>query len=617
MTSRRQFFTRTGIVAGGLVAAGALAVPLSGRGEFEKAYPEIKENQVTLPPNGKSVVIMGGGLAGMQAGVELSARGFKVTVLEKSSMPGGKLKSWRDKHFGPTDDDPSFPGYIREHGAHGVWGYYHNMREFLGRHGWQLADMPADMSLYHYRDKKLGAAAIPMPNWPGPYDQLQVLSYFADFGILSSEDKKNLLTVIRKLASYDCTDPKQRAYLDGISFAAYLKGLGCYTPGMDAFFTSFCELGYYDSIENASALTLAKEMMLFIGSPSDLKVNLFRNPTAETFLKPMADFIRAHGGEVLYHTEVNGLEMTNQRVSAVKALPVPREAVRRCSVCGALIFDGMEVGGECPFCGAHADAIVAIKEYERTERTFKANYFICAMDGPGLSDFVGSNLAAFGNQPYFSRMKDLKSKSVYVCNLWFDGKGYWERAAKDSHGRPVPVLVTTGYENISVLINRSVRIRGSDGKQWSWSNEYTDKNVTVLEAHMPRAEKVAGMSSKEIAALCYQDIKSLIPDLPEPKGSYVNRWNTYLNCQVGEEAKRPTIQSPIDNLLFVGDIVSIPHSAEWMEKTNVTAKWATNLLLDKAGQKEGRITIVPSAMLSVPLKALTAGSSVYLDDQDL
>ena len=156
------------MVAGGLVATGALAVPLSNRGEFDKPYPEIKENRVSLPPNGKSVVIMGGGLSGIQAGVELASRGFKVTVLEKSGMPGGKLKSWRDKHFGPKDEDPSFPGYVREHGAHGVWGYYHNMREFMGRYGWPLMEMPEDLSIYHYRDKALGAAVLPMPTWPAP-----------------------------------------------------------------------------------------------------------------------------------------------------------------------------------------------------------------------------------------------------------------------------------------------------------------------------------------------------------------------------------------------------------------------------------------------------------------
>ena len=31
-----------------------------------------------------------------------------------------------------------------------------------------------------------------------------------------------------------------------------------------------------------------------------------------------------------------------------------------------------------------------------------------------------------------------------------------------------------------------------------------------------------------------------------------------MNCHVGEEVKRPAIQSPIDNLLSIGDIVGRP-----------------------------------------------------------
>lgn len=616
MTSRREFFAKTGLILGGSVAvAGVAAVPLSGRGEFDKPHPNVPENQVTLPPNGKSVVVVGGGLAGMQAGVELAARGFKVTVLEKSATPGGKLRSWRDRHWGPGDDDPSFPGYIREHAVHGVWGYYHNLREFLGRYGWQLAET-IEGSLYNYRDKALGAARIPMPTWPAPYDNLQLASYMAEFGLLTAQERKHLLTVIGKLISLDFTDEKQVLYLDSITFADYLKKLDCHTPGLIAFFTSICELGYYEGIDKASALTLARLCHWGFGSPSDLKVNFYRNPTAETFLKPMADYIRAHGGEVLYFTEVNGVEVGGQRLAAVKALPVPRTVVKRCSVCGNLIFDGMEVGHECPYCGAHSDMLLRITDAQRAERTFKADYFVCALDGPGLNDFVGRNTAAFGNHEYFRKAGDLRSKSVYVCNMWFEGKGYWEKALAAMGQGPSPVLITTGFENLSVIINRSVRIRANDGRHWVWSDEYADKDVTVIEAHLPRAEAVSRLTSKEIAALCHADLKRFVPDLPEPKGSYVNRWNTYLNCHVGEEAKRPAIQSPIDNLLFIGDVVWAPHSSQWMEKTNVTAKWATNLLLEKAGQKEGRITILPSAILGLPMKALAARSSVYLPGHD-
>src|SRR5262249_54378311 len=174
-------------------------------------------------------------------------------------------------------------------------------------------------TIYHLRDKATGPGVIPMTSWPAPYDRMQLLSAFSDLGMLTSAEKKQLLTVVRKLASYDYNDPKQTEYLDRISVADYLKALDCNTPGIVAFLTGFCELGYYESIERASALTLAKETVLFAGSPNDLKLSLFRNPTGENFLKPMADYIRAHGGEVLFHTQVNGIKLPGGKGNADKS----------------------------------------------------------------------------------------------------------------------------------------------------------------------------------------------------------------------------------------------------------------------------------------------------------
>lgn len=72
------------------------------------------------------------------------------------------------------------------------------------------------------------------------------------------------------------------------------------------------------------------------------------------------------------------------------------------------------------------------------------------------------------------------------------------------------------------------------------------------------------------------------------------------------------MQSPIDNLLFIGDISFVPHPAVFMEKTNVTAKWATNLLLDKIGQQEGKIEILVSGTHSATTHLLEGVGSVYL-----
>ena len=45
----------------------------------------------------KSVLILGGGLAGLTAAKRLIDRGFSVTLLEKRSIYGGKVSSWKDE----------------------------------------------------------------------------------------------------------------------------------------------------------------------------------------------------------------------------------------------------------------------------------------------------------------------------------------------------------------------------------------------------------------------------------------------------------------------------------------------------------------------------------------
>jgi heterodisulfide reductase subunit A2 len=42
----------------------------------------------------KSVAIIGGGVAGLEAGAQLSRRGFAVTIIEKSNLLGGRLNQW-------------------------------------------------------------------------------------------------------------------------------------------------------------------------------------------------------------------------------------------------------------------------------------------------------------------------------------------------------------------------------------------------------------------------------------------------------------------------------------------------------------------------------------------
>ncbi len=615
--SRRQFFTTVGVAAAGVAAAAALAVPVAQRrGLLTRPYPKVPQNQVILPPHGGKVLIIGGGLSGLQAGVELAARGFQVCILEKSGSPGGKLKSWRDRQFGPADDiyksNPAFPGYVREHGVHAVWGFYNNLREFFGRYRWPLMDMPKDLSIYHFRDRDGTVSHLPNTQWLPPYDDLQLLHELAGLKHLPAKDRLQAVELFSRLATFDYADARQREYMDSMSFEEYGRRLGLSSSLVHKICDSLLEMAYFDNVDKASALTLANLIQLVAGSTRDLRVNLYKTPVAETFIEPMVNFISSHGGQIHYQTEVTGLLMRDGKMLGATASALPPQALQRCSICGGLIFAGMEVGGECPYCGAGADMLRGIGAEEREERRFVADAVICALDGPGLKSLVAANRGVLGDRDYFRRIDKIEAKAVFVCNLWFDTRGPWERTVQDEAGRPAICFFATGFRHLGITINRAVEVLAGEDQRFIWSNEFLDRQVTVIETQIAKTQLVEGLSTAAIADLCYAELKTVMPQLPPPVSAYVNRWHNYNAYHVGSESNRPAVQSPIDNFYIIGDNAFVPHPAVFMEKTNVTAKWAVNLILDKAGLSRYRITILPSGTPSLLIDGLAKTRSVFL-----
>ncbi|TFJ83066.1 hypothetical protein NSK_005637 [Nannochloropsis salina CCMP1776] len=107
-----------------LLAGFALALPKKPR----EIPPKNPHDPRTLP-EGKSrrVAVVGGGLAGLSATLELAERGYEVVIYEASDVIGGRLHSRRETVL---EDGSSF--HI-EHGFHGWFEQYFQFKDIRNR----------------------------------------------------------------------------------------------------------------------------------------------------------------------------------------------------------------------------------------------------------------------------------------------------------------------------------------------------------------------------------------------------------------------------------------------------------------------------------------------------
>ena len=86
--SRRQFLSHTGMLAGGMYPA------MLAMGMLHKA--PVKNLSLDGESNGKHVIILGAGLAGLSAAYELMKKGYQCTILEARNRVGGRCWSVRN-----------------------------------------------------------------------------------------------------------------------------------------------------------------------------------------------------------------------------------------------------------------------------------------------------------------------------------------------------------------------------------------------------------------------------------------------------------------------------------------------------------------------------------------
>jgi len=248
------------------------------------------------------VIVVGGGLAGLSCGFELSSQGRGVLLLEAGPVVGGRTSSWNQD------------GMPVESGLHRVLGFYAAFPDLLRRAGVDVND------IVHWEDE----AEIRLPDGRGdgvfgaaplfrPFQSL--LGVLGNFRLLSLTDRLSLpgffsaglLEYFTNPAALDQVSVTEKARACGVTEDAIHKVLVPLTSGL-----------YFLPPEKYSAYAFFGTLAPYLPRLYSLRVGAFLGGMTEVMAAPVAAAIERQGGAVRTRARVTRLLTGGGRVSGVE-----------------------------------------------------------------------------------------------------------------------------------------------------------------------------------------------------------------------------------------------------------------------------------------------------------
>src|SRR5262249_1306088 len=170
------------------------------------------------------VVVVGGGLAGLAAATELAARRFDVTLVERADQLGGKLTAWTVRALG--DEFPV------EHGFHGFFAQYYNLRQLLDAAGVRADLEPSPGYPVLFADRPPETFGRTTKHFP-----LNMLSVVRQSHSLRLGDFRHDGEALYALMKYD--GERTFAKYDGVDFARFAAEGGINRPMVETVLEPF------------------------------------------------------------------------------------------------------------------------------------------------------------------------------------------------------------------------------------------------------------------------------------------------------------------------------------------------------------------------------------------
>lgn len=495
--------------------------------------PKNPEDPTTLPEGvTRKVLVVGGGLAGLSAALELADRGYEVTIKESRDLIGGRYYTKPVEALNET--------FYVEGGFQAWFNSYHQFKDIRNRLGVNsnFENWPAvDVVFRNYKPDSIYSTG------PFPLNLLGVVMRSPNVEFL---DVIKSTKTIKDLLYYDF-DLINEKY-DNMTFREWATEMGC----TDSFYETILLPSFNERTDFSAAEMLALQQIYFLTNAEADKREVCNVNHFEAFLKPWVDYLESKNTKIIYNKRVESLKVNSETLE----------------VYGTVDEDGSDK--------TVYDDVILATDYKSVKKIFERTIERLESNDVKLSEVL--------NNCVETNLSEMKMAPEYkVLRVWFDKQLNADRPRILQTPDYTPVNIITQFHLLEKeYINWANKTGGSviEFTLFSWSKHFP------METPDDKIWGLIAPTVKEIYPEIFEDNFKILY-------THVNSVETLTSYQKGLMKVRPTVRSlthnNLKNVFLAGDWIKTDYPSAFAERAVSTGREAANEILLKDNVQQASI----------------------------